>query len=224
MTRIEVNRAARGGASDRTERDWATASNVVTVSTPARPESTFATVCNSSASLAQCIDACDLVMDRLSKPRGLIRFSSQSRIASENSRWLRPRVIFYPAILAVLLTAFVIVLMSKKSADITLLRGFGQPYTELTPGQITNQFRLKIKNRGQQEAQYRIEVIGEDPTQLTLTEDRMTVAAGQSRTETVLATSPRKAFHNGKHEVTLRISDGKDFSKMVSWRLLGPHN
>ena len=173
---------------------------------------------------AQCIDACDLVMDRLSKPRGLIRFSSQSRIASENSRWLRPRVIFYPAILAVLLTAFVIVLMSKKSADITLLRGFGQPYTELTPGQITNQFRLKIKNRGQQEAQYRIEVIGEDPTQLTLTEDGMTVAAGQSRTETVLATSPRKAFHNGKHEVTLRISDGKDFSKMVSWRLLGPHN
>ena len=28
----------------------------------------------------QCIDACDSVMDRVGKPRGLIRFSSQARI------------------------------------------------------------------------------------------------------------------------------------------------
>jgi cytochrome c oxidase accessory protein FixG len=41
----------------------------------------------------QCIDACDSMMERLGKPRGLIRFSSQARIAGESSRFLRPRVI-----------------------------------------------------------------------------------------------------------------------------------
>ncbi len=51
----------------------------------------------------QCIDACDAVMDKLKKPRGLIRFSSQARIEGQSSRLLRPRVIIYPAIMTVLL-------------------------------------------------------------------------------------------------------------------------
>ncbi|MEZ6088643.1 MAG: 4Fe-4S dicluster domain-containing protein [Pirellulaceae bacterium] len=43
----------------------------------------------------QCIDACDDVMDRVGKPRGLIRYSSQDAIARKPRRLVRGRTIIY---------------------------------------------------------------------------------------------------------------------------------
>jgi cytochrome c oxidase accessory protein FixG len=170
----------------------------------------------------QCIDACDSVMERMKWPLGLIRFSSQSRMANENSRVIRPRVILYPAILLVLLSAFTIVLAGKESSDITLLRGFGLPYTEIKEGEITNQVRVKIKNRNQADAEYAIELAGEHSATMQATTNPVPVAAGQSQTVVVLITAPEEEFRGGKYDVTLQISDGQEFSKQLSWQLLGP--
>ncbi len=172
----------------------------------------------------QCIDACDTVMDRLGKPRGLIRFSSQSRIAGESTALLRPRVVIYPAILTLLLVAFTFVLVGKESSDITLLRGFGLPYTEINPGEITNQVRVKIKNRSKEDSQYDIQLAGDSSAKMMATKNPIPVAAGDSQTEVVLITAPRNEFREGKYEVTLRISDGQQFSKELAWRLLGPRD
>lgn len=172
----------------------------------------------------QCIDACDEVMDRMKKPRGLVRFSSQARMAGESSRLLRPRVIAYPAVMAVLLTVFVVVLAGKGTSDVTLLRGLGQPYTVLTPGEVTNQLRVKVRNRGTEEARYEFAVVGDNATRLAMTNEEFRIAAGESKTEVILLTSPQSAFEHGKRDVTLRITDGKEFTKELTWRLLGPHN
>ena len=105
----------------------------------------------------------------------------------------------------------------------TDLRGLGQPYTVLNPGEVTNQLRVKIRNRGTEDARYEFTVVGDSETRLTLTNDEFRVAAGESRTDVLLLTSPQSAFEHGKREVTLRITDGKEFTKELSWRLLGPH-
>ena len=54
----------------------------------------------------QCIDACNGVMERIGKPKGLIRLSSQAAIEGGRGRLLRLRVILYPALMLVLATAF----------------------------------------------------------------------------------------------------------------------
>lgn len=172
----------------------------------------------------QCIDACDAIMEKLKKPRGLIRFTSQSRIASESTKLVRPRVIIYPAILLILLTAFTIVLAGKESTDITLLRGFGLPYIEINPGEITNQVRVKLKNRSKEDAEYQIELAGKSAAKMQATMNPVPVAPGESRTEVVLITVPKEDFRDGKYEVTLRVSNGRQFAKEMSWRLLGPQN
>ncbi len=124
----------------------------------------------------------------------------------------------------VLLTAFTIVLAGKESADITLLRGFGQPFTEINPGEITNQVRVKIKNRSKEDAEYQIELAGESSAKMQATKNPVPVAPGESREEVVLITAPKEDFRDGKYEVTLRISNGQQFAKEMSWRLLGPRN
>ena len=127
-------------------------------------------------------------------PRGLVRFSSQARMAGEGSRLLRPRVIVYPVIMTVLLTLFVVMLAGKGTSDVTLLRGLGQPYTVLKPGEVTNQLRVKIRNRGTEEARYEFAVVGDSETRLTLTNEEFRVAAGESRTDVILLTSPQSAL------------------------------
>jgi len=171
----------------------------------------------------QCIDACDAVMERIGRPRGLIRFSSQARITGERGRIVRPRVVVYPAILLVLACAFGFVLAGKQTAYVTLLRGLGLPFTELTPGEITNQIRVKIKNRSGQDAAYAIELADGVQGKLETGENPTNVSVDQTRTVPVLITLPRAAFRNGRHDVALRISDGRQFDEELTYRLLGPH-
>ena len=171
----------------------------------------------------QCIDACDNVMERIGKPRGLIRFSSQAHIAGERGRVARPRIVIYPAILLVLACAFGFVLAGKQTADVTLLRGLGVPFTELTPGEITNQIRVKIKNRSGQDAEYTIELANDGQGRLATGENPIPVSIDETRTVPVLITLPRTAFQNGRYDATLRVSDGQQFDEELTYRLLGPH-
>jgi cytochrome c oxidase accessory protein FixG len=170
----------------------------------------------------QCIDACDHVMDRLGKPRGLIRMTSQARMEGAAGRWLRPRVILYPLIMTVLAVAFVVVLAHKQSADVTLLRGLGAPFNELSPGEITNQIRVKITNRGDADAAYHLQIVQPSAARLATVDNPFSVPHGQSRTAAVMITVPATLFHGGPCNMLLRITDGNQFSQEFPYRLLGP--
>ena len=66
----------------------------------------------------------------------------------------------YPALMVVLATVFLVVLCNKKSADVTILQGFGLPYSETAQGEIINQVRVIIENRSGRDAVYKIEIAG----------------------------------------------------------------
>ena len=53
-----------------------------------------------------CIDACDSIMDKIEKPRGLIRYASMKGIAEKIKFKISPRIILYSVLLVLLLTIF----------------------------------------------------------------------------------------------------------------------
>src|SRR5690606_3011113 len=53
-----------------------------------------------------CIDACDEVMDKVGMPRGLIRYTTHNALEGGRVRVLRPRILVYSALLAVLVAAW----------------------------------------------------------------------------------------------------------------------
>lgn len=171
---------------------------------------------------AQCIDACDEVMDKLKRPRGLIRYTSQARVERQGGRLLRARVIVYPLILVALGAAFGFVLSSKKSADVTVLRGLGIPFTVRPDGRIANQARIKITNRSDRPADYSFAAPADVPAEIILSEHPLRVEPGKSRTEGVLIVTDRTVFQNGIRDITLRVTDGAGFSHDVHYRLVGP--
>ena len=93
-----------------------------------------------------CIDACDEIMDRLHRPRGLIRYDSQAGLAGEPRRFFRPRIAGY-AVLGVLgIAASSFALSGHREFDANLLRAGGAPYT-LDQTQIRNGFHLHLVNK-----------------------------------------------------------------------------
>jgi cytochrome c oxidase accessory protein FixG len=172
---------------------------------------------------AQCIDACAPVMAKLGRDPGLIRYGTQAGMDGEPVRLLRPRVVIYPAIMLVLLTATVVLLSVKKSADVVLLRGGGNPFTLTEDGLVSNSMRIKITNRGETSAAYRVQPGGEGMvTRIEIAENPLAIDPGASRTEGVLIVVPSSAFNAGVYNITLRVSDGAGFEQDIPCRLLGP--
>ena len=177
----------------------------------------------------QCIDACDDVMVRVGKPKGLIRYSSQDAMAGMPRKLLRMRTVLYPAILVVMVGGLLVALITKDTADVTLLRGIGAPFAEEADGRIANQIRIKIANRGHDEAEYSIAVSGLAEAGLltreiviVAPENPMKIAGGETRSTSMFIVVPRRVFVHGERDITLTVSDGKSVMQQLSWRLLGP--
>jgi polyferredoxin len=172
---------------------------------------------------AQCIDACDAVMEKLKRPRGLIRYSSQIRIAGERSHVVRPRLFVYAAVLVVIASVFSVLVSHAKDTDVTLLRGMGIPFTQLASGEIANPARIKITNRAREPRSYRVEVSGGGPARIVMEDQPLTIQPTASVTHGLLIVVPATSFVLGKHEVKLRIVDGGKFSTEIPYRLIGPY-
>jgi len=171
---------------------------------------------------AQCIDACDAVMTRLHRPTGLIRHASQATMSGETRSGMRFRLLFYPALLCILASAWIFIFMSKTTADVTLLRDLGSPFNILDNGRVASHVRVKITNRADADAQYTLSLAGLPQATLDAAENPVVVTANQARTLAFVIEVPANSFHNGLCDATLHISDGKTFSQDVAIRLLGP--
>jgi len=172
----------------------------------------------------QCADACDEIMTRVGKPKGLIRYSSGELLEGHTRHLIRPRTVLYPLALAVFLGAFTYALATRDAADVTVLGGQGEPFTRQADGQIANQLRVKITNRTNDDHAYRIEVVGATDGSVVVPQNPLRVATGQSAETPLFVLLPRSVFRNGEHRVAVRVSDGAGFSTDVPYRLVGPQD
>jgi cytochrome c oxidase accessory protein FixG len=170
----------------------------------------------------QCIDACDAVMDKVGKPRGLIRYSSREMLAGTARHFLRPRTVLYPVALAGFLGTFIFMLGTKAAADVTLLRAVGSPFSIDDQGRVVNQVRLRIANRSHDERAYRIEVEGAESGSVIVPVNPFPVASGRTETTSFFVTLPSDAFSSGEREIEVHVSDGAGFKAEFDCRLLGP--
>jgi polyferredoxin len=94
-----------------------------------------------------CIDACDEVMDKIQKPRGLIRYDSQTGIKEQKRKIWTTRVKAYSAVLVVLFALDVFLLTGRKNIETLILRSPGQMYQEVDNQHIKNLYTYQITNK-----------------------------------------------------------------------------
>ncbi len=116
-----------------------------------------------------CVDACNNVMDKVGRPRGLIRFDSernQRRQAageppvSRMGRLVRARTIIYAVLVTVIASVLLVSLSTRASLDINVLHDRNPLFVRLSDGSIRNGFTLKILNMTPEARAYGLAMAG----------------------------------------------------------------
>lgn len=96
-----------------------------------------------------CIDACDSVMDKIGRPRGLIRYASLDELENKpvKKMYQRPRTMIYIAIIVMFIAGIVYGL--SHLGTITLnVRPERQPlFVTLSDGSIQNKYEFRVLNK-----------------------------------------------------------------------------
>jgi cytochrome c oxidase accessory protein FixG len=106
-----------------------------------------------------CIDACDDVMDKLKRPRGLIRYDSQNGLGSKPKRVLRPRLYLYTVMLLVGATVLTMSLRKRRDFELNVRRLQGAPYT-VQNGEIRNSVDVHLVNKRGEAAAFDFSIEG----------------------------------------------------------------
>jgi cytochrome c oxidase accessory protein FixG len=133
---------------------------------------------------AACIDACDDVMDHVGKPRGLIRYTTENALEGGRAHVLRPRLIGYAIVLAIMGIALLTVLWLRVPLDMDVLRDRNQLYRVAPGGQIENSYRLRIMNKSQEAEVYNLSIVGPEGLEW-LGKQNVAVDAGEQKTVSV---------------------------------------
>jgi len=143
---------------------------------------------------AACIDACDSVMDKLSRPRGLVRYSTAA--GGRAASILRPRILVYAALLITIAIVGATSLVLRPRVALDVLRDRGVLYRETSSG-VENVYSLKILNKDEQQHRFRLSVAGMTGAAIDPTDD-LTVPAGEILSTTVRVIAPPGSSHGGR--------------------------
>ena len=114
---------------------------------------------------ALCIDACDAVMVKVGKPKGLINYTTSSlyagNVAGKNEHWdwhhlIRPRTIIYAGLWALVGIAMLVTLLNRSQLAVNVVPDRNPLYVQLSDGAIRNGYTVKILNKKQEERTFHL--------------------------------------------------------------------
>ena len=94
-----------------------------------------------------CIDACDHIMEKVDRPKGLIRYDSMNAITKHQRHWFTTRAKAYSALLTVLVICTSFLYMNRNDIDATLLRTPGVMFQKTDDGKIRNMYNYTLVNK-----------------------------------------------------------------------------
>lgn len=115
-----------------------------------------------------CVDACDSVMEKLDRPKGLISYDSvNSSLArktggNHNKKLFHFKTILFAAIFVIVSAALLYTLSNKSNLEFNILGNRQAMFTILPDGSIRNTYTLKIRNKTNFERTFEVKVSGVD--------------------------------------------------------------
>jgi len=106
-----------------------------------------------------CMDVCDEVMEKIEKPKGLIRVDSLEGIKTSKHSIINRRSIAYGAVLVVLLLLEGFLLVDRAEIETLILRTPGTLFYEKTPGSISNLYNYTLVNKTDSESEIEFKVV-----------------------------------------------------------------
>lgn len=169
-----------------------------------------------------CIDACDDVMIKIGKPKGLIRYASINAITNGVQKLINPRIIGYSFVLLALMGILSFALITRSDVETTVLKIPGTLY-QREPGLITNLYNIEFVNKTFNDLKLDIKVESPSTAKVFKVDGKaIAVPAEGIATSVYFIKIPEKDITNARTVVMLVIyENGKQIEK-VKVKFIGP--
>ena len=181
-----------------------------------------------------CIDACDEIMTKVSKPKGLIRYSSENELKGKSHTFFTLRSLIYGCVFLAFIGIFFTFLYHSTSLTFQIYRGIESPFQVVTNADgtrtVLNHFTLKVTHQGNKHHKLIFKV--HDP----LLRDKITIVTpmvpfkvkkSEAKTPIFFRFDP-SILTNGKRVIQVEMIDQEDHQdKLISIMeapLVGPAN
>jgi len=174
-----------------------------------------------------CIDECDTIMEKINKPKGLIRYASEENIENKTPFKLTARMKGYIAVLTILTGVLLGMLALRNDVEARILRLPGQLYERKANNRISNVYTYKLVNKTTDQidnVNFRLRGKDDGEIKLVSTSDTFVVPA-QGLAEGTLFIELNLADISGdKNKLTIEVLSDGELIETTSVSFLGPRS
>ena len=129
-----------------------------------------------------CMDACDAVMEKIGRPKGLIRYASMDEMEGKKQLPLlkRPRVLIYLTILTLAVSGIIYGITHLGAIEVKVLHGRSPLFVQRSDGTIQNKYDVKILNKTANDIRAKVTASGIEGMQLKGAEETLIAKKGHT--------------------------------------------
>lgn len=172
---------------------------------------------------ALCIDACDDVMSKISRPRGLVDYDSVANLnrrvehRKTSIKFFRPRTLAYLGAWSAIGCLMLFALFTRSDLDVNVLHNRNPLFTQLKDGSIRNVYTLKVLNKAHQDRTVTVvpeglpgaslEIVGRGRPEETGSLPTVAVKPDRVEAMRILVTVPQGAVKAEKQDLEFVVAD-----------------
>lgn len=170
-----------------------------------------------------CIDACDEVMVKIGKPKGLIRFASYNSIKDGVKKLFTPRVAGYSLVLTALIVLLSFMVATRSDIETTVLKVPGTLYQRTDDGKITNLYTIEFVNKTFDTIKLTLKAESPEGAVIRKVGDpEITVPAGELFKGVWFIELPAERVTSAKMVIQIGVYNGSGKIETVKAKFVGP--
>ncbi len=170
-----------------------------------------------------CIDVCDEVMEKVDKPKGLIRYASYESITTGKKFALTTRAKAYIGVLVLLVSFIGFMMFTRGHIETTILRTPGSMFQKVDENHYTNMYNYKVANKSTDTLSVNFRVSSAGATlQIVGTSQNIVVPPQQVAQGSMIVTMESKAMGNQSTPIRFEVLEKGKVVEKVKSNFLGP--
>jgi cytochrome c oxidase accessory protein FixG len=160
-----------------------------------------------------CLDACDSVMDKIGRPRGLIRYASLDELEGKpvHKLYQHPRTWVYVIILLMALGGIIYGLTHLGALTLRVAPERQPLYVSMSDGSIQNKYTFKVLNKTDKDLSVIVKTEGGIKGQVLIgSETPKLVTHGKATSFTVFVKAPAENIHKEVTRIEFRVENSED--------------
>ena len=169
-----------------------------------------------------CIDACDNIMDKIGKPRGLIRYASENSIATGEKLRYTTRMKLYTVLCVAVMALLSFLVITRKDVDATVFRTPGLLYQERGTDSVSNLYNIQFANKTLKDIPLTIKLENSEGSVQLIGKQTIHIEKEGQGSGSFFVVLPKKMIQSRKTDIKLVLYEGNNKLNVITTSFLGP--